>query len=71
MRLVPINMGTLKLVESSPKITLLESRYLHFVQRHVIPANVALSSLLSNRKHAGLSVSKQLVYIIVFGLKRA
>jgi len=71
IRLTPANFATPSAVETSPKTAPSESRYRHSMWKYVTPVDDIFSSPLSNRKHKAFSVSRQVVYTIVFGLKRA
>ncbi len=70
IRLTPANFPTPSAVETSPKTSPSESRYRHSMWKYVTLFAVVFSSLMSNRKHKGFSMSRQMIYTIVFGLKR-
>ncbi len=70
IRLTSANFPTSSAVETSSKTSSSESRYRHFMWKYVTLFAVVFSSPMSNRKHKGFSMSRQVVYTIVFGLKR-
>ncbi len=70
IRLTSANFPTPSAVETSSKTSPSESRYRHFMWKYVTLFAVVFSSPMSNRKHKGFSMSRQMIYTIVFGLKR-
>ncbi len=70
IRLTSTNFPTPSAVETSPKTSSSKSRYRHFMWKYVTLFVVVFSSLMSNRKHKGFSMSRQMIYTIVFDLKR-